>query len=216
MRPNPGCSFGRRPSPRYEAARGSRRGVLRDEPGSDWSAFQRLAFEGLVEIERNRGAFIARPTVKEAKDVFEARRVIERVTTEIVTRSILTHDLRRLARHVADNKLHWLRANRQLAISSVSAFHLSLAALAHNAALTTALERLIIRTSLILSLYATARTFGTLPDAYDDLMDLIASGRSLDAARQTERCLMAIETGLEFLQPARPDVDVRRQMRMVG
>ncbi len=180
------------------------------------SAFQRLAFEGLVDLERNRGAFVARPSVKEAKELFEARRVIERVTTEIVTRTILTHDLRRLSRHVAESKPHWIRANRQVAISSVSAFHLSLAALAHNAALTTALERLIIRTSLILGLYATARTFAALPDAYDTLMDLIALGESLDAARQMERCLLAIETGLEFFQPARPNIDLKRQMWMVG
>jgi DNA-binding GntR family transcriptional regulator len=100
------------------------------------SAFLRLAFEGLVDLERNRGAFVARPSVKEAKELFEARRVIERVTTEIVTRTILTHDLRRLSRHIVESKPHWFRANRQVAISSVSALHLSLAALAHNASLT--------------------------------------------------------------------------------
>jgi DNA-binding GntR family transcriptional regulator len=154
------------------------------------SAFLRLAFEGLVDLERNRGAFVARPSVKEAKELFEARRVIERVTTEIVTRTILTHDLRRLSRHIVESKPHWFRANRQVATRSVSAFHLSLAALAHNASLTTALERLIIRTSLILGLYVTGRTFAALPDPY--------------------------ETGLEFFQLPRPNVDVKRQMWMVG
>jgi DNA-binding GntR family transcriptional regulator len=180
------------------------------------TAFQRLAFEGLLDLQKNRGAFVARPTVKEAQDVFGARRVIERVTTEIVTRTILTHQLRALQRQVADQKPHWVRANRAAAISGISAFHLSLAALAHNAALTTALERLILRTSLILGVYATTRTFEALPECYDLLTDLISSGQSLAAARQMERCLFAIEGALEFYPPQRRDVDVRRLMRQVG
>jgi hypothetical protein len=53
---------------------------------------------------------------------------------------------------------------------------LSRAALAHNTALTRALERLIIRTSLILGVYSTTRTFAMSPP-----------GRSLNTARQMER-----------------------------
>ncbi len=180
------------------------------------SAFQRLAFEGLLDLQKNRGAFVARPGVKEAQDIFEARRVIERVTTEIVTRTILTHDLRALARHVEQHKPHWSRANRQQAISGIAAFHLSLASLAHNSALTSALERLIIRTSLILGVYATTRTFMPLPDLYGELMDLIASGQSLAAARQIERSLYALEGRLEFYAPPPREVDIQRLMRMVG
>ena len=142
------------------------------------AALQRLGYEGLLDLQKNRGAFVASPTVKEAADIFEARRVIERVTTEIVTRTILTHQLRALERQIDAQKMHWYRGHRQAAISGISTFHLSLAALAHNAALTAAVERLIIRTSLILALYGTTRTFSALPDAYDALMGLIASGQS--------------------------------------
>lgn len=180
------------------------------------AAFQRLSFEGLLDLQRNRGAFVAHPSVKDAKDVFEARRVIERVTTEIVTRTILTHQLRGLERQVADQRRHWVRANRQAMISGISAFHLSLAALAHNAALTTALERLILRTSLILGVYSTSRTFAPLPEAYDTLIVLISSGQSLAAARQMERCLFAIEGELAFYAPTPREVDVGRLMRQVG
>jgi DNA-binding GntR family transcriptional regulator len=180
------------------------------------AALQRLGHEGLLDLQRNRGAFVASPTVKEAKDIFEARRVIERVTTEIVTRTILTHQLRGLDRHIEAQKMHWYRGDRQAAISGISTFHLSLAALAHNTALTAVVERLIIRTSLILALYGTTRTFGALPEAYDTLMALIASGQSLAAARQVERCLFAIESELEFYQPGPREVDLRRIMQTVG
>src|SRR5688572_18796968 len=37
----------------------------------------RLAHEGVVTLEPNRGAFVARPTVADAREVFEARKLIE-------------------------------------------------------------------------------------------------------------------------------------------
>src|SRR5258708_34049149 len=41
------------------------------------TALQQLAHEGIVNIEKNRGAFVARPTPADAREVFEARRLIE-------------------------------------------------------------------------------------------------------------------------------------------
>ena len=36
-----------------------------------------LAHEGVVTLQHNRGAFVAQPSVREAREVFEARRAIE-------------------------------------------------------------------------------------------------------------------------------------------
>ena len=36
------------------------------------TALQQLAHEGIVNIEKNRGAFVARPTPADAREVFEA------------------------------------------------------------------------------------------------------------------------------------------------
>eukprot|EP01037_Dinobryon_pediforme_P038389 gene38389-46367_t len=41
------------------------------------AALQSLSHEGIVVIEKNRGAFVARPTLAEAVEVFEARKLIE-------------------------------------------------------------------------------------------------------------------------------------------
>ena len=37
----------------------------------------RLAHEGVVTVQRNRGAFVAEPSIGQARDLFEARRLIE-------------------------------------------------------------------------------------------------------------------------------------------
>jgi DNA-binding GntR family transcriptional regulator len=180
------------------------------------SAFQRLAFENLIELQKNRGAFVAQPSVKEARDVFEARRVFERFTTEIVTRTVMTHQLRALAQQVRDQEPNWSRGVRKQSIAGISMIHMSLAALAHNEALSSALERLILRTSLILGLYGTARMFEALPSQYRSLIELIESGQSMKAARQIEHCLFTLEAVLDFYPPARRDVDLRRLMETVG
>ena len=94
--------------------------------------------------------------------------------------------------------------------------HMSLAALAHNEALAAALERLILRTSLILGLYGTARTFAAMPEHYDALIRLIGDGRSFEAARQIERCLFTLEGELDFYPPLRWEIDLRKLMETVG
>ena len=38
---------------------------------------QRLAYERLVDVRLNRGATVAQPTVKDARDIFVARRIVE-------------------------------------------------------------------------------------------------------------------------------------------
>ncbi len=174
------------------------------------TVLQRLAFENLVELRRNRGAFVASPTVKAARDVFEARRVIERVTTEIVTRTILTHRLNALKARLADRERLWVHGNRQQAIATISDFHRSLAALAHNESLATALELLILRTALILGSYGTPHMFAAAAAQYGSLLAVIESGESIVAAHTMERCLFALEKGLD-LRPIEPrEIDVLR------
>src|SRR5712675_1995173 len=46
--------------------------------------FSRLAFEGLVQIEPNRGASVARPSAEEARETFAARRAIEAAIVRMV------------------------------------------------------------------------------------------------------------------------------------
>jgi len=47
-------------------------------------ALQRLALQRIVTIEPNRGAMVAQPTAKEAREVFIARRAIERAIVECI------------------------------------------------------------------------------------------------------------------------------------
>lgn len=177
-------------------------------------ALQHLAFENLVEQKRNRGAFVAAPTAREAQDVFAARQVIERATTEIVTRTITTRQVNMLKAIIVEREREWSMGRRELAIDGISMFHRSLAALAHNEALSIALERLILRTSLILGLYGTSRGLASAPPRYWALIGAIELGDSAAAAKVMDQCLFDMEKELDIRDQAgkpeerllRPDI----------
>ncbi|HXH02788.1 MAG TPA: GntR family transcriptional regulator, partial [Candidatus Competibacteraceae bacterium] len=60
----------------------------------------RLALERLVTIQPNRGACVAMPSVKEARDVFAARRLVESAALESVVALASREQLRELRRLV--------------------------------------------------------------------------------------------------------------------
>lgn len=171
---------------------------------------QWLAFEQLVDLVKNRGAFISRPTPKQARDVFEARRVIERVTTDIVARTILTTSIRALRQRIDAQETATLRGDRQRAIRESGEFHLQLARLAHNTALVAALETLILRTSLIVALYGGARALRNAIELQKEIVDRLEVGNAAASADAMERCLFSIERELELDEPVAPVVDLQR------
>lgn len=180
------------------------------------SVLQRLAFEDLVEIKRNRGAFIASPSIREARGIFDARRVIERVTTEIVTRTVLTIQLAKLHERVKGQDEAWKQGDYRRGIRELGEFHLAMCALAHNQALTVVLERLIRRTSLILALYGLPNAMMRMPAMYTNLLAIVERGESLSAARAMERCLFTLEKDLNFRSIFSPNAELRDVIHAVA
>ncbi|WP_343717883.1 GntR family transcriptional regulator, partial [Inquilinus sp.] len=66
------------------------------------SALQALAHQHMVVIEKNRGAFVAAPTVEEAREVFEARRTLEAAIARRAAGRTAPADIARLERHLAE------------------------------------------------------------------------------------------------------------------
>src|SRR5271163_4930321 len=61
---------------------------------------QRLAHERVVTLMRNRGAKVSKPSVREAREVFAARRVIEAHMVETFVKSATRIDMKRLQEHL--------------------------------------------------------------------------------------------------------------------
>jgi DNA-binding GntR family transcriptional regulator len=116
----------------------------------------RLAAEQVVTLHANKGAVVAEPTVAEAREVFEARRVVEAVLVRRFTAAAGAADLQALADCIAIEEAARRRGDVALALRHSGRFHLLLAAAAGHATFAQFLQQLVSRTSLILMSYAPA------------------------------------------------------------
>ena len=66
------------------------------------SALQALAHDRLVRLEPNRGAFVAHPSKQEAREIFDARMLIEPRVAALAAAAARRADIVRLRRHLED------------------------------------------------------------------------------------------------------------------
>ncbi|KOC90631.1 GntR family transcriptional regulator [Winslowiella iniecta] len=117
------------------------------------AALQRMALQHIVTIEPNRGAMVAKPEAREAREIFIARRAIESaivisITPEAMARAVDEIDAQQQAEKDASD-----RADRRDIVREFSQFHLLLAKVSGNKVLGEILSNLMVRSSLIVALY---------------------------------------------------------------
>lgn len=120
------------------------------------TVLQMLAYEGLVKIERNRGAFVANPTPEEARQVFDSRRLIEPGIVRAAAERLTAADFAALHLHLeqeADFMNKRGPSARRAEIKASGDFHLMLASHAGNAILEKFMDELVARSSLVIALY---------------------------------------------------------------
>ena len=120
------------------------------------SVLQMLAYEGLVRIERNRGAFVSNPSPEEARQVFDTRRLIEPGIVRAAAVRLTPADIAALRLHL-EQEAHFMNKRgptaRRAEIMASGDFHLMLAAHAGNAILEKFMDELVARSSLVIALY---------------------------------------------------------------
>lgn len=167
------------------------------------SALQMLSFEGLVRIERNRGAFVANPDPGEARQVFAARRLVEPgIAAEACTRASPL-DIARLRAHLADERRHMdLRgpSARRAEIKASGEFHLLLAQASGNQILHRFMEELIARSSLVIALYGRSGASSCGHDEHGGIVDALERRDATAAQALVVRHIDHIEADLDLDQ----------------
>jgi DNA-binding GntR family transcriptional regulator len=161
-------------------------------------ALQRLAHDHIIELRPNRGAVVASPSPREARDIFAARRALEREIVPLVARNATPASLRAIraamqaeeqARRSGD-RAGWIRLGGE--------FHLLLAELSGNAVLHRFMSELVSRCSLIIALYETPGAPMCGNDEHGDLVALIEAGEVAQAVALIEHHLLEIEARLRL------------------
>lgn len=161
-------------------------------------ALRRLAESRLVEIVPNKGAMVAAPTPQQAREVFEARRVVEEAIVRLVAAQIGPSDLARLQRRLVDEHaaLHDAAHHRWVALAG--GFHLALGQLCGNTVLQQIHAELMSRCSLIVALYETPGDASCEHDEHQRLVELLEQRDGDGAARLMAQHLRALEARLRF------------------
>lgn len=167
------------------------------------SALQSLAHDHIVTLARNRGASVASPTVRDARHLFDARRLLEE---QLVRRAAARMDARaaaELAALIAAGQDAMDAADRGRAIRLSGEFHLCIAALADQPVLLPFLAELISRSSLVIALYGRGRLADCGAAEHQDLLDALAAQDGDAAAALMRHHLAHIEADLDLEEATR-------------
>jgi len=168
---------------------------------------QRLAHERVVTLMPNRGAMVAKPSVREAREVFAARRVIEAGIVQIFLDSATKTDIKRIRDHVEREHAAWKTADRRATLKLSGEFHLLVAEIAGNRILLDLLRDLVSRSSLIIAVYQTPSAPSCPPDEHQELVAALERRLPRAVTLMLEH-LDHVLTDLRLEEPTAPHVDL--------
>jgi DNA-binding GntR family transcriptional regulator len=116
-------------------------------------ALFQLSQNRLIRLEPARGAFVAAPSVQEARQVFAVRRMLEAEMTRAFVAQVTPAKIKALREHVAQEKQAVARQDVPGRTELLGDFHVCMAELMGNQVLADLLRELIARCALITLMY---------------------------------------------------------------
>ncbi len=171
-------------------------------------ALARLAHDSIVTVVPNRGAFVSSPTVDEARQVFEARRLIEPSLVERVARSATAAQTARLREHVALESAARAAGDKRSIIRLSGEFHQIIAEAAGNSFLARAMRELETLTCLVIILYDAPNVPSCPYHEHSDITDAIGARDAVRAAALMLEHLNHVESSLDLRHAVAGDIDL--------
>lgn len=169
----------------------------------------RLAHEQIVTQIPNRGAYVARPTVEEAQEMFETRRLIEPPLVAKLCRQVTPDNVAALRAHLDKERVARQSGDLRSVIRLSGEFHILLVEMVANTILTRIIRELTSLTCLIITLYDKPSAPACPHHEHSDLVDLIEAGDAEGAQRHMQLHLEHIENTLDLDGASRsaPDLE---------
>ncbi|MEO8545286.1 MAG: GntR family transcriptional regulator [Burkholderiaceae bacterium] len=172
----------------------------------------RMAHEQIVNLYPQRGAFVAKPSIEQAHDVFEARHVIEPAVLRRLIDTLTPESVARLHQH-HELEIDARRRNDKRAIVRLSGeFHTLLAELGGNSAFIRSMFELASLTCLIIFLYDAPTASTCLADEHGQIIDAISHRDRARAEKLMLGHLQHIESSLK-LDASSDEVDLEEVFR---
>lgn len=172
-------------------------------------AIIRLSDEGLLTMERNRGAFVTKPTMREALEMYDGLTIIEQgVAAQLAGRlddrgwDVLRAHIDRQNHAVADN-------NHTLADDLGAGFHTVFVGMLRNTVVMEIHAQLVRRTALLRCLVDSRFDYCGLVGDHVKIVDLLQAGEVAKAQALIDQHHRNVAKGLIMDSEIEPTADVR-------
>jgi DNA-binding GntR family transcriptional regulator len=168
-------------------------------------ALNQLSRDRLVNLAPARGAYVAMPSVKEAHQVFETRRMIESAMVKQLSKTITEAQIVELRAHLRAEGAAVSRSDVAGRTRLLGDFHTVLARMLGNDVLVQLLTDLITRSSLISLMYQSSQSAEESLAEHVKIVDALERRDVRTATRLAEEHLSNVEQNLR-LDPRTPDL----------
>jgi DNA-binding GntR family transcriptional regulator len=167
-----------------------------------------LSSQGIIDLHSNRGAYVACPSKSEAKDVFDARMLIEPPLVRQLAQVPSDISLALLTEHIALEDAARHQNERTELIRLSGEFHVKLAQTAGNKVITRMMRELVTRTSLIVGLFGSSENASCPDDEHTKILHAIQSRDPKRSEKFLISHLRHIQSGLDMNARQQPQDDL--------
>jgi DNA-binding GntR family transcriptional regulator len=183
-------------------------------------ALNQLSRDHLVTLEPARGAFVARPSVAEARQVFEVRKMLESAMLKQLAATITDAQVAELRRHLKAEREAVIRSDVPGRTRLLADFHVVLARMLGNEVLAGLLQDLLSRSSLIALMYQSSHSAEASQDEHVAIVDALKRRDGKAAVKLLDAHLSHVEANLrlhprvdDLAAALAPDTLVRAERR---
>ncbi|MEO7852315.1 MAG: GntR family transcriptional regulator [Rubrivivax sp.] len=160
-------------------------------------ALNQLSRDRLVTLEPARGAFVAMPSIEEARQVFEMRNMLETAMVRQLCARVTDAQVAHLRAHLREERQSVAHGDVALRTRLLAEFHVILAQLLGNHVLAEALRDLLNRSQLISLMFQSSHSADESQREHEQVVDAIQRRDARAAARLMESHIDSVERNLK-------------------
>lgn len=170
----------------------------------------RLSQELVIDLQPNRGAYVASPTPSDLRDVFAVRRALERAIAADLSAQYAGQTIAVLRSHLQSEERARAAGDRATLARLTGEFHVRLAEITRNRLFSDNLRRLVALTSLAIAQYDALASSACPDHEHSDIVAAIEAGDGRRAERLMLDHLDHVEQGIQPPAAEPAEIDFER------
>lgn len=170
----------------------------------------RLGHERLLDLMPNRGCFVSNPTLAQAREIYDARRIIEGGIVGSLAGTLSPSQMEALAEHERREHAALHAGDRAASIRLSGEYHLLLAEFTGSPFVVRQLQELVSRTAMLVAFFEPASASGCGCEEHEAIALALRRGDAAGAMKAMQVHLSLIETRLKPRAAPEAEVDAEQ------